>query len=702
MAATTLIHDYETYCDLDLTQVGLDAYLGHPSAEALMLAWRFDDGPLQQWEKDDGPFPREVREALEDPRVIKRAFNAQFELQVAKRILKINTPFEGWRCTQAKAYSQSFTGNLDEVVKQLRLPMSFAKDSEGKALMKIFSMPNKVTKNQPHVRRTRQTDPEKWVRYLAYNRQDVIAEEGVERRLEPYPMLDDEWELWAVDQAINERGMPVNLAFVRKALAMADRRQAMLQQQIRDITGVENPNSRDQLLAWLREEGYWFDSLAADTVQKAITLSDPKNWQHGVDAPDISPRAIEVLKLRQWAARASTDKYTKLLEWAPRGRACFMFQFAGASRTNRWAGRGPQPQNLPRTPKVMEDEHGERAALVARLIETDDEQGLWDWLEEQAVKVAAKTGKLKGPVEILEALVGSVRSSFQAEEGCEFDICDLNAIESRVIGWLTGCRRLMKVFEDDLDPYKDFGKDLYGKPYDQVTKAERSNSKPAVLGAGYRMGGGDLYRGEKTGLWAYAESMGIDIPKEEAHRMVQLFRDGYPEIPQFWYALEEATCRCVKTGMPQQTGPVRWEMMEPYLTAILPSGRRLYYQYPEVRTEVRISRFGKPYNKDCLSYMGKSQITKKWERLESHGGLLIENLVQAIARDVLKVGILRAKDAGFQIMGHVHDEIIAMRRIGDNRLSFDLLRCLMRWPIHWAPGLLLNAAGFSGRIYRKD
>lgn len=701
MAVSTIIHDDEVFSEADLVEDGLDAYSSHPTTYVQMKAWRIDNGPLRQWQVGDGPLPREVVDALSDPHVIKKAFNAQFERVQALRVLKIPTPYSGWRCTQVRAYSQSFSGGLEDVAEQLRLPPEYHKDREGKRLMKMFMRPQKVTKNQPHRIRNAETDPDDWEKYLAYNRQDVIAEEAVERRLVPYPMLDSEWELYEIDQQINDRGMPVDMLLVRHGLELANKRSDELQAAIQSLTGVENPNSVPQIKPWLQERGYWFDDMRADTVEKVFKAETAARKHSGT--PRLTDDAYEVLRLRQWAARSSTDKFEKLLSWVgPGDRARFMFQFGGASRTNRWAGRGPQPQNLPRTPKVMEDEHGDKAAAVAAIIKGGTEADLQTWLDEQEAEAARKGERDTVDREILEPLVGSVRSAFQAPEGHILDICDLSAIESRVIGWLTGCVRLNRVFENDLDPYKDFGTELYNKPYHLITKKERGDSKPGMLGCGFRLSGGDLFEGKRTGLWGYAENMGVDLAREEAHRQVAVFREKYPEIPQFWYALEKASCDCVETGRPQRLGMVRFEMMRPYLTALLPSGRRLFYQYPEVAKFEAISKRGNPYIRRQLSYMAKHQKTKKWIRQESHGGLLIENLVQAIARDVLKVGIMRAHDEGFNVIAHVHDEIITMRPHGENRLTLDLLRCCMRWPIHWAPGLLLNAAGFSATIYRKD
>lgn len=694
-----IIHDYETRGRPNLTVVGADRYFSHPETKPLMVAFRIDKGPIEFWDHNDSVRPpRHFIEAISDPHVHKKAFAAQFERLAAKKLLKVDTGYRNWRCTMVKAFSQSFTGGLDDIAQQLLLPKQFRKDKEGERLIKLFSMPQKITKNQPHEWRDIRTDPEDWEKFCSYCRQDVVSEEALEKRLAPYPMPEDEWELYELDQEINDRGMPVNIKFVGKALEWANRRTEELKERLHDLTGVDNPNSRDQLLPWLQDRGYWFEDLRADTVQKV--LNEGGN--------NLSNEAREVLLLRQWAARSSTAKLSKLLEWTGEdGNARYMFQFGGASRTNRWAGRGPQPQNLPRTPKMLESHEGKLISDVVNLVTEGTYEDFEDWLNSLDLKDTIKNDRLVKRRDLLEPLVGSVRSSFQVlqdglDDDEEFVVCDLSAIESRGIGWLTGCERLNQVFIDERDPYIDFGVDFYQKPYELISKGERSNCKPAVLGAGYRLGGGDLFEGKRTGLWGYAENMGIDLTQEESHAMVVMFREKYPEVPQFWYALERASINCVRTGKPQECGPIRFEMMNPYLTCILPSGRRIYYQFPQVRSFEQMSRAGRKYVKHELSYMAKHQKTGKWVRIQSHGGLLIENIVQAMARDVLKVGLIRAKDYGFNIIGHVHDEIICKQRKGDDKFNLNALRAYMRFPIWWAPGLILDAAGYSGRIYRKD
>lgn len=671
---TVLRLDYETASNTDLRKRGLDVYSADPSTRVLMCAYKFDAGPVNLWQAHEGLMPRELREALEDPNVRKQAFNAQFERVVTRRVLKIQTPHKGWRCTMALAYMQSFTGALEDIGHQMGLPTERQKIVDGKRLIRLFSMPQKPTKNQPHVWRDWRTDPEDWARFCDYCRQDVIAEEAIETRLSRYPVPDEEWELYELDQRINDRGKPVDLAFVRNAIEMVKRRKAELLEEMKAVTGLANPNSTAQFLPWLQDRGYPFDDLQKDTVKKVL----------GDFAENLTPEATRALQIRQWVARTSVKKYDAILEAVGAdGGMRFLFQFHGASRTGRWAGRRVQTQNLPRTPKAIEDV--ETLSCVTDCIRDGDYEGLRFYVDEP-----------------MEALVGCVRSAFRAPDGHEFVACDLSSIESAVIGWLSQCKRLLQVFYDGKDPYKDFATEFYRKPYDAVTKAERNICKPPTLGCGYRLGGGELIEGKRTGLWGYAENMGVNMSREDAHRAVAVFRETYPEIPAMWKALERAAESTLTTQRPHRVGWLTFEWMRPYLAMRLPSGRRIFYYKPRIENRQVVGRDGEPYMRRSFTYMGQNQKTGEWTRLENHGGRFVEQATQGVARDVLTVGMRAAHRAGFNIVAHIHDEMVTLRRIGDERRSLEKLRDIMRAPIDWAPGLPLGAAGWAGRFYRKD
>lgn len=713
MPVDSISLDYEGRSPVDLKKRGLDPYTAHPDTRCLMGAYRFNDrGPVIQWE---GPTaPREVAEALADPHVEKWAFNAQFERVFTRRVMKIKTPIQGWRCTMALAYMQSFTGTLDMIGRAVGLPEDKQKLATGSKLINLFCKPQKVTARQPIEWRDDFTNPVEWEEFLEYNRQDVITETAIKSRLIRFPVPPEEWALYEIDQAINDRGLPIDSLFVTNAIRMVAIRKAELKAEMIKLTKLANPLSGPQLLPWLQEQGYPFSDLQKATVKKVLAENeeairskfahlDKESLDAKVEAGEggkIAAEAVKGLKLRAQAVRTSTAKYNAISNALGKGdNFRFGFQYAGASRTGRWAGRRLNPQNLTRTPAEIEDEH--HLEHVTETIRQNDYDGLSIYVKEP-----------------MDALAGTVRSAIRAPKGYQLLTCDLSAIETCVIAWLAGCERMLNVVRSGKDPYKDFGTELYSKAYDDITKLERTNSKPAVLGAGYRLGGGDLKEGKRTGLWGYAESMGISLSKDESHRAVKLFRETYPEYPKLWYALEDAAKRALRTGRPtvplirQDDGttfkvPVRFEFLKPYLTIVLPvkneSGvpRRLFYHLPRVQKREMTWPDGGVTVKEGLTYMGQPQGTRKWVRIDTHGGKITENIVQAIARDILAVAMARAEAAGFNLRGHVHDELIALQKIGDNYFTAERLREIMVTPIPGLEGLPLGSSAEEIEFYRK-
>lgn len=671
---STLRLDFETASDIDLPKRGLDVYSADSSTRLLMCAYAFDGAAPRLWEAHKAPFPADLREGLLDPNVRKWAFNSQFERVMTRRVAKIKTPIQGWRCTMVLAYMQAFTGGLREVGAAMGLPADNQKYLSGRRLVRRFTQPQKLTTNQPHVWRNWRTDPDLWEEFCQYCIQDLIAEEAVERRLSRYPIQDSEWELYGLDQIINDRGKPVNLRFVEQAIAMVARRKAELHADLISVTGLVNPNSTAQFLPWLQQRGYPFDDIRRETVEKVL----------GESRDRLTAKALAALAIREWSARSSVKKYDAIRDSLIPGsdRVRFMFQFCGAGRSGRWAGRRIQAQNLPQTPKSIEELDTLRG--VTESIERGDYSALGFYVDEP-----------------MEALVGCVRSSFQAPEGYQFVVADLASIESAVIGWVSQCKRLLAVFNDGKDPYKDFATEFYRKPYDEVTRAERNVCKPPTLGCGYRLGGGDMKEGKKTGLWGYAEKMGVDITRQNAHRAVAMWRETYPEVPRIWFALERAAEATIRKEQPHKVGFLTFEWMRPYLTLRLPSGRRIFYYKPRIETKQFVGYNGETYSRNVLTYMGQGQFMHKWDRLENHGGRFVEQAVQGIARDVLAVGMRRAHAAGLNIVAHVHDEIVTLCRVNIDATDMDTLLDCMRAPVEWAPGLPLNASGWAGTFYRK-
>jgi len=705
----TLNIDFETFCDLNLKDVGLDLYSAHPSCEVLMTAYQIDGGELRHWDRTVNPkMPRDLWDALHDERYEIWAFNAQFERTILNRVLDIWPTIRRFRCTMVLAYMHSYTGTLDQIAERAGLDEDKQKQATGKKLIGMFSMPQAITNANSLRRFDRHSHPVEWRMFCEYNKQDVVAEAALKRRLwrDKYPIPQREWDFYALDQEINDRGLPIDRLFVKRALAMAETRKEELLGEMRALlkksgtNSITNPGSTQQLLPWLQARGYPFDDLKKDSVKKVLTAdtgrrSGELKERKGELFPTLTDDCVVMLKLRLQQSRTTPTKYAALLKaMGVDDRMRFVFQFDGAARTGRFAGRRFQPQNLTTMRLGGEDStHEAVMSICTDAIRRDD----FDFVR-----------LLRA--EPLDALAGLVRSSVRPKKGKKLVICDLSSIESVVIGFVSQCERLLNVFREGRDAYKDFATELFKIPYAEVTSHQRKMSKPATLGAGYRLGGGDIRDGKKTGLWGYAENMGIDMPRKEAHRGVATFRRVYKEIPATWYALEDAIMKVIRgKGKRVETvnDIVRFSYEAPYLVCTLPSGRNIYYLKPQINKVWfeyvdRETGEKKRTLKDQVSYMGKQQNGNGWRRIQSHGGKFIENIVQAIARDILREGLMAAKEFGFTIVGHVHDEIICEEDVSSTRYTLDNLRKCMTRALAWAVGLPLGAAGFEGLFYRKD
>lgn len=700
----TLSLDFETYCDLNLKTVGLDLYSAHESCAVLMCAYEIDGGGVQHWDATANPrMPRDLLRALEDERYEIWAFNAQFERTILNRVLDIWPGIKRFRCTMVLSYMHSFAGGLEQIIERCGLGNDKQKMATGKKLIGMFCSPQSPTKNQPLRRFTSETHPVEWRMFVEYNKQDVVAETALKNRLHKkrYPIPQREWDFYALDQEINDRGLPIDRIFVKHALEMATARKQELVGVMLKLagkgSGITNPGSPSQLLPWLQERGYPFTDLRKDSVKKVLTAdagrrSGELKEKKGELYPTLTDDCVEMLKLRLQQSRTTPTKYNALLtSMGMDNRMRFVFQFDGAARTGRFAGRRFQPQNMTTMRLGGDDSTHEYVMRVCTdAIRRDDYEFI------QLLQA-----------EPLDALAGLVRSSVRPRKGKKLVVCDLSSIESVVIGWVSGCERLLNVFREGRDAYKDFATELFKISYAEVTSYQRKMAKPATLGAGYRLGGGEIRDGKKTGLWGYAENMGVDMTRKEAHKGVATFRRVYKEIPAMWYALEDAIMRTIRKKETTSVGPISFSFAAPYLVCHLPSGRNIYYLKPQINKRWmeytdRDTGERKRVQKDQISYMGKQQNGNGWVRVESHGGKFIENIVQAIARDILREGLMRAKKFGFTLIGHVHDEIICEEDIDSDRYTLDNLRRCMTKAIRWATGMPLGAAGFEGLFYRKD
>lgn len=983
-----IVHlDYETFSECDISH-GTYAYAKHPSTEVLLAAYKVNDSTTCLWDASDlSPIPDALVNLFNDPEAIFSAFNAAFEREITKHVLGFDIPIERWRCTMVEAYYCAFSGGLGEVAKQMGLPIE--KDSDGKRLIRKFCTPRTPTKKNPAVRTYPTDHLEDWVRFGLYCMRDVDVEHKMAQTLSRHPMPDSEWRNWFLDQKINRTGFPINRKFVQSATLLADKEKGRLLHLLGGFTQIENPNSGSQLLGYLRSIGYPHDNLRKDTIALYLVT----------DLPTDEIRTI--LELRQDASKSSTSKYPTILNaMCDDDRLRGTLQFAGATRTMRWAGRIAQFQNLPRPVKWIEKEVESAARIVEHARTLSDTQLYYP--------------------DLMPVLSSLIRCSVQAHDGRILNVADLASIETRVIGWLAGCKGILDVYAQGLDAYKQFATYMFRKPYNQITKEERNIAKPPVLGCfsagtlvlssegwkpisevtendllfdgrewvrsagahfmgrkrtinfhgvsvtpdhllltdegewrpvseclrsenlnlsvmsagrsalsdtllGHEAGAEPIFvsvsvgpsadrpegtsirggrkparsarlkirqrltqftpricqirssakcgrtgirafglgatttltrsikttaveglrlpiggttrpfssrksriypagttrnsnwtglittkgtpqimsgwlRGNNSvaildeatgsstketrtqrmsstknlpectdvpqlspekrekgrlpnklsknsrgsggrtvvlpvydivncgprsryvvltaegpvvahncgyflgtnGLLEYAKTMFVTMTREQAEDAKNTYRETYWEVVELWDRIKQAAFYTVQTGKPASIPKLRFDKRGPFLRMQIPSGRHIHYFQPRVEmVEAPWSTAQKPAEIEALTYMGQNQVTRKWERTSTHPGKLVENAVQAIARDILAYGLLGADKAGLEIVGHVHDEIITHDPVDRKDALETLIECMTRVP-EWAEGLPLAAEGYSTHFYKKD
>jgi len=610
-----------------------------------MLAWSIGDGPADLWRIAEGdPMPEALKNALDT--CLLSAYNAQFERLIFRHVLGVDLPPSRWQCTQVWAYSLAFSGRLKDITQRFNVEVH--KDAEGDRLIHRFSKPQPACRK---VRRwTHENDPEGWAKFQEYCKQDVVVEKALRAKLAPYPMPDHQWREYAIDQQINDLGVPIDTQLVNAALELFSREKKGLLAQMQHLTGLSNPNSGPQLSQWLGEQGVFTESLDKETVERLLSEIE-------------DPLVNEVLRLKQKVSKTSVTKWKAFSEaTCSDGRARGMFQFCGAGRTGRWAGRIVQLQNLARGGAETSD-----PVTAAEYMLSGDTKHLYQ--------------------DQMALLSDTIRCAITAPDGMLLNVSDLGSIESRVLGWVSGCREINSTFEQKLDTYKQFAALLYRCPYDEVTKAQRKFCKPTVLGAGFGLGGG--------GLVKYAEGMGVSMTDNEAAMSIAIWREKHPEVPAFWRWCRDAVFTTTRTGA-AVIGPhgLKTQAYGEFVFMHLPSGRRIAYYQP--RIVQKLAPWGEMT--DTFTFMGVDRYAMKWDRISAAPGMLCENIVQALARDVVAVWINRAIEAGFTVIGHVHDEVITLEK--EDRI--EELNELIRRPVPWAPDLLLDAAGFTTKRYRKD
>lgn len=659
MAKHHLSIDIETRSSVDISKAGAYKYAQSPDFKILLFAYQWDDGPVEVIDLTaDESFPPEIWEdALRDPNVIKHAYNAAFEWYCLNRA-GYETPIQQWRCTMAHGLYCGYTAGLDATGRAIGLPQDKQKLAVGKALIRYFCVPCKPTRtnrgrtwNQPW------HDADKWALFKEYCKQDVVTEHEILKRLDLFPMPEKEERLWQMDVLMNAYGVRVDTGLIEGALYIDGVSTQKLTDEAIGLTGLQNPNSQQQLLKWLRDNGTEAENLKKDTV--ADLLKDqPKE------------RIQRVLEIRQQLGKTSVKKYMAMDTARGEGdRVRGLTQYYGANRTGRYAGRLVQLQNLPRNYIKTLD-------YARKLVKAKNYDG---------IKL------LYGNVP--DTLSQLIRTAFIPSEGHKFVVADFSAIEARVIAWLAGEQWVNEVFATHGKIYEATAAQMFGVPVERIVKgnpeyALRQKGKVATLALGYQGGTHSLV------------SMGalkMGLTEEELPDIVQRWRQANRQICGLWYAVENAALTVMETAQPQGINGLIFALEgdliygQSFLTVQLPSGRKLYYCRPFLKE----NQFGKT----AIHYHTMGQQTRKWEVTSTYGGKMTENIVQAIARDCLAVTLERIAARGLQVVFHVHDEVIIDAPM---ETTVDEICGLMAEPIPWAPGLVLKGAGFENDYYMKD
>ena len=644
----TLSIDLETYSDQPLAKTGVYRYVESPDFEILLFAYSVDGGSVQQIDLACGEkIPSEVLAALEDETVTKWAFNANFERICLSRFLGYPTGDylepDSWKCSMVWAAYMGLPLSLEGVGAVLGLEKQ--KLTEGKDLIKYFCQPCAPTKsNGQRTRNLPEHAPDKWLAFKRYNIRDVETEMSIQARLSKYPVPDSVWEEYHLDQEINDRGVGLDMELVRQAIQMDGRSRSELTQAMKELTSLDNPNSVQQMKQWLADNGMETDTLGKKAVAELLKTAPPQ--------------LQKVLTLRQQLAKSSVKKY-QAMETAvcADNRARGMFQFYGANRTGRWAGRIIQMQNLPQN-------HLDDLSEARGLVRT----GGFDALEMLYEDVPDTLSQL-------------IRTAFVPQENRKFIVADFSAIEARVIAWLAGEKWRQDVFAEGKDIYCASASQMFGVPVEKhgVNGHLRQKGKIAELALGY---------GGSVGALKAMGALEMGLSEDELPSLVSAWRQANPKIVQFWWAVDRAVMDAVTRKTTTKTHGIIFSARNGMLFITLPSGRSLAYVKPKIGE----NRFGG----DCITYEGVGG-TKKWERLESYGPKFVENIVQATSRDILCYAMQTLRCCS--IVMHIHDEVVIE---ADRRMSLQAVCDQMGRTPPWAKGLQLRADGYETDFYKKD
>ena len=644
----TLSIDLETYSDQPLAKTGVYRYVESPDFEILLFAYSVDGGPVQQIDLACGEkIPSEVLSALEDETVTKWAFNANFERICLSRFLGYPTGDylepDSWKCSMVWAAYMGLPLSLEGTGAVLGLEKQ--KLSEGKDLIKYFCQPCAPTKsNGQRTRNLPKHSPDKWLAFKRYNIRDVETEMSIQARLSKYPVPNSVWEEYHLDQEINDRGVGLDMELVRQAIQMDGRSRSELTQAMKELTSLDNPNSVQQMKQWLADNGVETDTLGKKAVAELLKTAPPQ--------------LQKVLTLRQQLAKSSVKKY-QAMETAvcADGRARGMFQFYGANRTGRWAGRIIQMQNLPQN-------HLHDLSEARSLVRAGDFDALEMLYED-----------------VPDTLSQLIRTAFVPQENRKFIVADFSAIEARVIAWLAGEKWRQDVFAEGKDIYCASASQMFGVPVEKhgVNGHLRQKGKIAELALGY---------GGSVGALKAMGALEMGLSEDELPALVSAWRQSNPKIVQFWWAVDRAVMDAVNRKTTTKTHGIVFSARNGMLFITLPSGRSLAYVKPKIGT----NKFGG----DCITYEGVGG-TKKWERLDSYGPKFVENIVQATSRDILCYAMRTLRCCS--IVMHIHDEVVIE---ADRRMSLQAVCDQMGRTPPWAKGLRLRADGYETDFYKKD
>lgn len=647
----TLSIDIETYSDIDLGKCGVYRYADSPNFDILLFGYSIDGSTVEVIDLASGEaLPEFIIDAMLSDEVIKTAFNAQFERVCLMKYLSRNKPIyldpSSWRCSEVQAAMLGLPLNLDGVGKVLKLQEQ--KMSEGKALIRYFCIPCKPTAaNGGRTRNLSSDAPEKWELFKQYNIRDVEVELAIREKLASYPISEKEQEFYVLDQKINDQGLLVDMKLVDAAISCNHQFTVSATERAYELTGLENPNSVSQLKEWLKDRGVEVDSLSKKAVSELVEETEGE--------------VEEALKLRLLMAKTSVKKYEAVERAVSSdGRVHGLFQFYGANRTGRWSGRLVQFQNLPQN-------HLKDLNLARALIK-------------------------EGRFEDVELLFGNtpsvlselIRTTFIPKPNHRFIVADFSAIEARCISWLAGEKWRLQVFATHGKIYEAAAAMMFHVPIEEVTKGSplRQKGKISELACGY--GGG-------VGALKAMGALDMGVEEHELQSLIDNWRTANPHIVNLWWEVDKAAIDAVKERRRTSTHGIRFTYGSGMLFVTLPSGRNLVYVKPKLAT----NKFGR----EGLTYEGIGT-TKKWERIETYGPKIVENIIQAIARDILAEAMLRLDNAGYNIVAHVHDEAICEVPIGQS--SVEEICNIMSQPVPWAKGLQLKADGYECLFYQKD